>query len=79
MSSAMTPGNLEQLSFEQAYAQLEAIVKRLENENLPLDDSLTLFEQGQALAAFCQKLLDVAELRVSQIMGDTGELGPLDE
>lgn len=73
---AKTP--LDNLSFEAAYAQLEEIVEQLESSGLSLDDGLELFEKGQELAAYCQKLLEAAELRVSQLTGD-GEIVPLDE
>ncbi len=62
-----TPSNM---SFEQAYEQLAHIVQRLENEDLALDDALALFEQGQQLAAYCQQLLDSAELRISRLLED---------
>jgi len=58
------------MSFEQAYEQLAHIVQRLENEDLALDDALALFEQGQQLAAYCQQLLDGAELRISRLLED---------
>jgi exodeoxyribonuclease VII small subunit len=65
------------LSFEDAYAQLEDIAAQLEAGDLSLDDSVALYERGQALARLCGKLLDAAELRIQQI-DDAGELGPLE-
>lgn len=62
----MTAG-LQELSFEAAYAELESIVMKLDAGELALDDSVTLFERGRALAEYCQSLLDQAELRVTQI------------
>lgn len=59
------------LDYEQAYAELQAIVADLENEQLPLEASLALYERGQALAARCAHLLDTAELRVRKLAGDT--------
>ncbi|CAG0989029.1 Exodeoxyribonuclease 7 small subunit [Anaerolineae bacterium] len=70
---------LDNLTFEEAYAQLEMIVAKLEGSNLALDESLALFEQGQALAAYCQKLLEGAELRVTQLTGDTTGFQALEE
>lgn len=62
---------LETLSFEAALAQLEDLTRRLEEDtDLTLDESVALFEQGQKLAAFCQGLLDNAELRVRQLTGE---------
>jgi exodeoxyribonuclease VII small subunit len=69
--------DLSHLTFEEAYAQLEAIVARLEAGDLTLDESVRLYEQGQALARHCNDLLDKAELRVQQITDD-GTLAPLE-
>ena len=74
----MANTKLDDLSFETAYAQLEEIVQQLENSGLSLDDGLALFEQGQEISAYCQKLLEAADLRVSQLTND-GEVIPLDE
>ena len=70
---------LDNLTFEEAYAQLETIVAKLEGSNLALDESLALFEQGQTLAAYCQKLLEGAELRVTQLTGDGSGFQAFDE
>ena len=61
---------LDQLSYEQALAELEEIVTILEAEERPLDTALALFERGQALARYCAGLLDQAELKVKQISGE---------
>ena len=57
----------DELSFEQAFGELEKIVRQLEDGQLALDDSLVLFERGQALAARCQTLLDTAELKIQKL------------
>lgn len=62
-----SPPPADELNFEQALAQLEEIVARLESAELSLDESLALFERGQALAAHCARLLDAAELKVKQL------------
>ncbi len=59
--------DLQNLSYEVAYAELEQIVRQLEEATLTLDASVTLFERGRLLAAHCQTLLDAAELRVTQV------------
>jgi exodeoxyribonuclease VII small subunit len=69
--------NTDQLTFEQAFAELEDIVSQLESGDLPLEDSVTLYERGQKLARLCGTLLDSAELRVQQL-ADDGTLEPLD-
>ena len=62
---------VEVLSYEQALAELESIVTSLEANKLPLDESMALFERGQALTRHCMGLLDKAELRIKQLSGDT--------
>jgi len=63
--------DVETLTFEQAFAQLEQVVVRLEDGDLPLDDALSLYARGQALAMRCAQLLEQAELRVRQVGGQT--------
>jgi exodeoxyribonuclease VII small subunit len=60
-------GQVEDLTFEQALAELEGIVRALEAGGLSLEDSLALFERGQAVAAHCNAQLDGAELRIKQL------------
>ncbi len=55
-----------QITYEAAFAQLETILQALEGDDLPLAESLALYEQGVVLAAHCTTLLDSAELRVRQ-------------
>ncbi len=68
----------EELTFEQAFAQLEETVQRLEQGGLPLEESLALFERGQALAARCHTQLDEAELKIKQLSPAGIEDLPLD-
>lgn len=58
---------IEEMTFEQAYAELEETVRKLEMGGLDLEESLALFERGQALAAYCNAQLDQAELKVRQL------------
>lgn len=59
--------NFDSLDFEQAFIQLQESVRRLESGELPLEESVALYETGRALAERCQKLLDTAELRVRKL------------
>jgi exodeoxyribonuclease VII small subunit len=68
---------INELTYEQAFQELENIVKELEGEVGNLDESLKLFERGQALAKHCAQLLEKAELRV-QALNDDGDLTDLD-
>jgi len=58
----------EQLSFEEAFKELEEIVRKLEAGGLPLEESLALFERGTQLGTLCGEQLDQAELRVQQLL-----------
>jgi exodeoxyribonuclease VII small subunit len=58
---------IDKLSYEQALAELEEIVKKLDNQPLELENTLKQFERGKALIQRCQKLLDQAELKVSEL------------
>jgi exodeoxyribonuclease VII small subunit len=60
----------EELSYEQALAELEEIVAALEGEQNQLEEAIRLFERGQALALRCGVLLEAAELKVKQVVGD---------
>jgi exodeoxyribonuclease VII small subunit len=60
----------DQLNFEQAFEELQALVRQLEQGELPLEESLRLFERGQALATRCNQLLDGAELRLRKLAPD---------
>lgn len=55
------------MSFEQAMGELEAIVGRLEGGNVPLDESIRIYERGDALRARCETLLKAAEAKVEKI------------
>jgi exodeoxyribonuclease VII small subunit len=61
---------VEELTYEEALAELEEIVETLEGEQGKLEDAIRLFERGQALAARCGVLLDAAELKVKQVVGE---------
>ncbi len=60
----------KELTFEQAFRELEGVVQKLESGELPLEQSLELFERGQALAARCTELLEQAELKLKVLAGD---------
>jgi len=61
---------VEELSYEEALAELEEIVAVLEDEQSQLEEAIKLFERGQALAARCGVLLEAAALKVKQVVGD---------
>ena len=69
-SSQKTVKAIEELSYEEALAELEETVSALESEQNQLEESIKLFERGQALAARCGVLLEAAELKVKQVIGE---------
>lgn len=61
--------------FESAIAELESVVKSLEEGDLPLEKSLQLFERGVQLSRFCHAQLEEAEKRI-ELLNERGELRP---
>jgi exodeoxyribonuclease VII small subunit len=55
------------LPFEQALAQLEAIVEKLEKGSVALEESITIYARGEALKKHCEALLQSAEQRIEKI------------
>ncbi|MBI1793463.1 MAG: exodeoxyribonuclease VII small subunit [Chloroflexi bacterium] len=70
MPKSSAPKSVENLSYEEAFAELEKIVAALEGEQKSLDESMSLYERGQALVKRCAELLDQAELKVRQLSGN---------
>lgn len=66
----MSDAPLSEMSFEDAMKELETVVSRLESGDVPLEDSIKLYERGAALKAHCQKKLAEAEEKVAQIALD---------
>ena len=56
--------------FEKSFQQLEKIVQRLESEELPIDESLELFEEGIRLSRFCNQKLEEVEKKIELILAD---------
>ena len=67
------------LSLEEAMARLEAVVSNLENEKLPLDESLKLYEEGVKLATLCACELEAAKRKIKILQsGANGEIEVVD-
>ena len=65
-----TQADVKKLSFERAIEELESIVKRLEDGKVPLEESVAIYERGEALKRRCEELLRQAEARVDKITTD---------
>ena len=60
--------NIADLSFEDALRALEDVVRKLESGEVPLDESISLYERGEALRNHCQARLDAAQARIEKIV-----------
>lgn len=71
-SSKKSERPVEELTYEEALVELEQIVNSLEGEasQNPLEESMRLFERGQALVTRCGELLEAAQLKVQKLAGD---------
>ena len=68
---ADTNTDVSKMPFERAIEELESIVKRLEEGKVPLEESVTIYERGEALKRRCDELLKQAEARVEKITLDS--------
>jgi exodeoxyribonuclease VII small subunit len=64
--------DVKKLPFERAIEELESIIKRLEEGKVPLEESVAIYERGEALKSRCEELLKAAEARVEKITLDAG-------
>jgi exodeoxyribonuclease VII small subunit len=55
------------LSFEEAYKQLQELVKKMESGALPLADSVAAYETGMKLKSYCEQMLKEAELKIEEL------------
>ncbi|MEK7344033.1 MAG: exodeoxyribonuclease VII small subunit [Pseudomonadota bacterium] len=72
MAEDMSTPDVEALSFEEALRALEQIVRRLESGDVPLDESISLYAQGEALRKRCADRLQAAEARIQKLTVDAG-------
>jgi exodeoxyribonuclease VII small subunit len=74
--------DLSQMTFEDALKALEDVVRKLETGEVPLDDSISLYERGELLRKHCQARLDAAQARIEKIVagpdGKAAGLEPFD-
>lgn len=80
--SADEAQDIAEMTFEQALIALEEIVQQLERGDVPLDQSISLYERGEKLRAACQDRLDTAQARIEKIVtgadGKPSGTAPLD-
>ncbi len=54
-------------NFEKSFSQLQQVIQKLENSELPLDEALQLYEEGKCLSVLCASILENAQLRLTQL------------
>ena len=64
--------DISQMTFEDALRALEDVVRRLESGEVPLDESIDLYEKGEQLRRHCQARLDAAQARIEKIVTGPG-------
>jgi exodeoxyribonuclease VII small subunit len=69
--------DISAMSFEEALRSLEEVVRRLEGGEVPLDESIALYERGEALRRHCQARLDAAQERIEKIVAGPDGQGNL--
>ncbi|MBB3033003.1 exodeoxyribonuclease VII small subunit [Alteriqipengyuania lutimaris] len=62
--------DISEMSFEEALKALQQVVRQLEDGDVPLDQSITLYERGEKLRQHCQARLDAAQARIEAIVLD---------
>lgn len=67
MTDTTAQTKVENLTFEQAMAELEALVRRLEEGRISLEDAISAFERGSELRLYCESKLQAAKMRVEKI------------
>jgi exodeoxyribonuclease VII small subunit len=70
MNYTLSDTPLNQLTYEQAFSELEAIVAALESDDRSLEEALALFERGQSLVNHCTGMLEQADIKIKQLAGE---------
>ena len=82
MAKQANQSDIKSMTFEIALSELEQIVARLEHGDVPLEESINIYERGEALRAHCDKLLKEAEAKVEKITlspdGKPGSTEPIE-
>ena len=68
MAETKTPADIAKMSFEEAMKELETIIDKLDGGDVPLEESITIYERGAALQRHCEDKLRQAEMRVQKIV-----------
>ena len=66
----------KELTFEQAMEELETVVGKLEEGDVPLEEAINMFQEGMKLSKFCHDRLHKVEKQMTQVLSEDGELKP---
>lgn len=66
-------------TYEEAFSELEMLVKKLEDEETTIDDAIEYFKQAIELQKYCEKILNEAQDKVAKILDETGVEADFDE
>ncbi|MFD2045962.1 exodeoxyribonuclease VII small subunit [Ornithinibacillus salinisoli] len=70
--------NSKEISFEEAMEQLETIVEKLEEGDVPLEKAINYYQEGMKLSKLCSDKLSNVQEKMAQIMNEQGELEPFE-
>ncbi|WP_096188475.1 exodeoxyribonuclease VII small subunit [Evansella halocellulosilytica] len=68
----------EQLTFEEAMDKLESVVGKLEEGDVPLEEAISMFQEGMELSKYCHDRLQSVEKQMTKVLNEDGEVSTLD-
>lgn len=68
----------EELSFEAAMDQLEQVVNKLEEGDVPLEEAINMFHEGMKLSKYCHDRLKEVEKQMTEVLTEDGEIKPFE-
>lgn len=78
MCGGIRMSKIDEMTFEDAMEELELVVKQLEDEQLPLEKSIALYERGMQLSKHCDEKLHQAEQKIAVIVDENNEQVPFE-
>ncbi|MFA9555983.1 exodeoxyribonuclease VII small subunit [Evansella sp. AB-rgal1] len=66
----------KELTFEEAMDKLEAVVNKLEEADVPLEEAITMFQEGMHLSKYCHDRLQQVDKKMTEVLTEDGELKP---
>lgn len=79
MGEMKMDNELKELTFEQAMKQLETVVGKLEEGDVPLEEAIKMFQEGMQLSKLCHDKLQKVERQMTEVLTEDGEIKPFSE